>query len=214
MVKMFAVIPSRNRHEELSNLLLDIGTEAETIIIDNNSNPPIDDAIRCSDEPPSISRMWNIGLNEASRRAGGTSYDVAVLNDDLRLTAGTLSKLSQAIRASRAAAAFPEAHGRLASNGVSIRTAIGPYDLYERMTGYCFMLRGELELRLDESMRWWYSDDDLEWRAALAGGVARVGGCPVTHLYPSTSTNQRPELYAQAGLDRECFLRKWDRAPW
>lgn len=213
-MKRFAVIPSRNRHEELGNLINDIGDEAVIIVVDNKSDPPIDGAIRCDDDPPSISRLWNIGLDEASRRADGTVYDVAVLNDDLRLIPGTLTKLSQAIRASTAAASFPDAHGRLTAEHIVIRESPGPYDLYERMTGYCFMLRGELELRLDESMRWWYSDDDLEWRAALAGGVARVGGCPVTHLYPSASTNERPELYEQAGRDRQRFVEKWHRSPW
>lgn len=214
MVKVYAVIPTRDRHIELTQLIDDIGGEAETIVIDNKSDPPIDAAITYDVDPPNISRMWNMGLEEAFRRAHGEPHDVAILNNDLRLGVGTLTQLSQAIRTSTAAASFPDMHGRLTPGHTVLRTSPGPYDLYERMSGYCFMLRGELTIRADESMCWWYSDDDIEWRASAMGGVVRIGGLDVRHLYPDESTNARADLGVQAGRDRERFIAKWGRAPW
>jgi hypothetical protein len=75
------------------------------------------------------------------------------------------------------------------------------------------MLRGESELRLDESMAWWYSDDDLDWQARQQGGALLVPGIPVQHLCPNGSTNERPELQEQAGRDRQTFITKWGKAP-
>lgn len=216
MVKLYVVITTRNRHEELRNLLGDIGPDVETIIVDNDSYPPIkgDNVIEYAARPPSISRMWNLGIDEANYRANGEMHDIAVLNDDLRIGGDVLEKLSQALRLNGAAVAFPDIHNRLAPGYVDVCRHEGPYDLYERMSGFCWMLRGELGLRLDESMRWWYSDDDLEWRASTRGGVARVGGLKVEHLHPNSSTNASPALAEQTGVDRHTFMAKWGRAPW
>lgn len=213
---MWAVIPTRDRPGELAGLLSDLDP-ARTVIVDNGSEPPVRanvaSLIRDLGDPPSISALWNTGLDRVAALAQGP-YDVAVLNDDLRIPAGTLEAVSAAMRAHGCAAAFPDAHHMLAPGAVDVLTEPGPHNLFHRMTGYCFVLRGEDGLRADETMRWWYSDDDLEWRAAQAGGVARVGvATPVTHLHPNVSTG-RPELAAQAAQDRARFVAKWGTPPW
>lgn len=220
MVAVWAVIPTKNRPAELANLLQDINP-TYTVIVDNGSEPPVDfwtarEVIRHEEYPPNISRLWNLGLDAVARMAKYNTepYDVAVLNDDLRLPPDALRQMSEALRDTGAAAATPDQHQLLAVGELAIRHTVGPVDLRTRMAGFCFMLRGELGLRADESLRWWMGDDDLEWRAAELGGVVRVGGLRVDHLSPDVSTAQDPLLSAQTGLDRLMFIAKHGQAPW
>lgn len=216
MVTTAAIVTTHNRHRQLDDLISDIQSDVDhLVVVDHLSDPPISypGTIRVETYPPNISQLWNAGLNEVSGRVAG-DYNVIVLNDDLRIGPKTIEKLGEALRSTGAAISFPDMHNRLRANQVELRQTEGPYDLFTRMSGFCYMLRGELELRLDETMQWWYSDDDIEWRASSLGGVVRVGGCAVTHLFPNSSTHDNPELQRQAGLDRARFVEKWGRAPW
>jgi GT2 family glycosyltransferase len=217
-VVTWAVIATRDRHRELADLLEDLD-QARAVVVDNGSDPPVRagvaEVVRDNEQPPNLSRLWNLGLDAAARHVPpDTAYEVAVLNDDLRIPAGTLDTLADAMRCRGGAAAFPDQHGLLRAGDVDVLRKAEPHNLFHRMTGYCFLLAGELGLRADERFRWWYGDDDLEWRAALAGGVVRVGGAAVNHLHPNGSTASSPELSAQAGLDRAAFVAKWGRPPW
>jgi hypothetical protein len=85
----------------------------------------------------------------------------------------------------------------------------------KRITGYCFVVNGSHGLRCDERFKWWYGDDDADWQARrYHNGTWEVDDVTVKHLYPSESTNARPELLAQADRDRETFIQKWGKAPW
>lgn len=162
---------------------------------------------------PNLSRMWNIGLDQAYHLAdsrGQEDFIVAVLNDDVSLPAGFMRRLGEAIQLGGAAAAFPD-QNRV---GPGLLTAPGPVPLAMRMCGYAFALRGSLHLRADEDLQWWYGDDDLDWRARQAGGVVRVAGLHVTHHDPNGYTARQPGLHEQAGRDRETFARKWGMTPW
>lgn len=220
----WAVVTTRDRHDELAGLLSDLDPD-RTVVVDNGSRPPVPAVIgdvrvaaavlRIPDDPPNLSALWNAGLDEVAHRIGPDQpYEVAVLNDDLRIPAGTLDALAAALRATGAAVAFPDVHGLLRAGQSDMLREAGPHNLFHRMTGFCFLLRGELGLRVDERFRWWYGDDDLEWRAATAGGVLRVGGLTVDHLHPNGSTAASEVLTAQANADRHTFVAKWGRAPW
>jgi GT2 family glycosyltransferase len=165
-------------------------------------------------DPPNISQLWNIGLalaDASARRAGADAWDIAVLNSDVVVPAGWVMSLSMAMRGSAAVLAYPDQYG---GRDTVLHTKAEPIDLTQRITGYAYMLRGEAGLRLDESMAWWYSDDDLDWRAREQGGALLVPGLPVEHRCPNASMYERPELGEQAGRDRETFARKWGRTPW
>ncbi len=56
-------------------------------------------------------------------------------------------------------------------------------------------------------MRWGFFDDDLSWRARLAGGVLSVAGPRVANSLANTTT--RGPLAEQAEKDREAFAAKW-----
>jgi hypothetical protein len=226
-----AVIPTRDRHDLLRDCVNSVVDQVDAVyIIDNGSQPPIDpDQWAFGDngaprvmsaivelDPPNISRLWNVGLDLAEhshRHAGWNPWeplDVAVLNSDVIVPPGWMDALSAAMRSTRAVLAYPDQFG---GHQQILHTEAEPVDLRQRITGFAFMLRGEAGLELDESMAWWYGDDDLDWTARSSGGSLLVPGIPVQHLHPNESTEARPDLAAQAGRDRETFITKWGRAP-
>ncbi|MGW3821788.1 glycosyltransferase family 2 protein [Streptomyces sp. NPDC005071] len=217
-----AVIPTRDRHEMLTDCVNSVVGQVDSVfIIDNGSQPPIDagqwvarvESQRMEMDPPNISRLWNLGLSIAAAEAelqGAKEWDVAVLNSDVIVPPGWVDTLSAAMRSTTAVLAYPDQCG---GQQQILHTVAEPVDLRQRITGYAYMLRGEAGLRLDKSMAWWYSDDSLDWEAREKGGALLVPGIPVQHLCPNGSTDARPELQEQAGRDRETFIAKWGRAP-
>lgn len=167
--------------------------------------------ISYDEHPPNISRMWNLGLSEAERLAWKEhmSYDVAVLNDDAIVPEHWFTTIVSAMRSQRCIAGSMDQYRMLAHPQV-FREPVG-ISLRLRMSGFAFVLDGTFGLRLDEQFRWWYGDDDLEWRARQEGGVVRVPGEPVEHLYPGGTTHGI--LSRIAGDDRRRFKKKWGRTP-
>jgi hypothetical protein len=214
-----AVIPARDRHDLLADCINSVVDQVDrVIVIDNESDPPIDPepwrgkvgVVRVMLDPPNISMLWNLGLDLAAGASSSDEWDVAVLNSDVVVPPGWVDALSSAMRATTAVLAYPDQCG---GQQQILHTRAEPVDLRQRITGYAFLLRGEHWLRLDESMAWWYSDDDLDWRARQQGGALLVPGLAVEHRAPNVSTDARPELQKQAGRDRQTFITKWGKAP-
>jgi glycosyltransferase involved in cell wall biosynthesis len=214
-----AVIPTRNRHKMLRACVDSIIAQVDAIvIIDNLSDPALDfseygyiDVIKADIEPPNISRFWNLGIDRAEELMKYESrWNVAVFNSDVVVPQGWVKRVGTAMRQTTAVLAYSDQCG---GNQMILHTQPKPIDLRQRITGYAYMLRGESGLRLDESMKWWYSDDDLDWRARQLGGSLLVPGIPVDHREPNGTTNARPDLQEQAGHDRQTFIKKWGMAP-
>lgn len=217
-----AVIPTRDRHDMVADCINSVVDQVDrVIVIDNQSSPPIDpepwhgkvDVVSLPLDPPNISAFWNAGINNAdlaAYRASADRWDIAVLNSDVVIPPGWIDGLSTAMRSTDAVLAYPDQHG---GRKQILHTKAQPIDLRQRITGYAYMLRGEAGLWLDESMAWWYSDDDLDWTAREFGGALLVPGLAVEHRCPNGSMYERPELQAQAGRDRETFRAKWGRTP-
>jgi hypothetical protein len=226
VIPLFAVIPSCCRLQELTNLVKTLVEDGVHVIIVNTGydtadlhgrglgTPENPTMIICDDrEPKNISRWWNVGLDMAeSWNKGLTHYAdepgdfvVAVLNDDIKIQKGFVRALSDAIFGHDAAAAAPDVWGwhtpRLYTKAVG-----------SPMPGFAFALRGSKKLRADESLVWWYGDNDLSWQAMEAGGLVTVPGLYLEHLYPNSTTTG--ELAEQAGRDRETFREKWGRNAW
>lgn len=221
-----AVIPTRNRHEMLADCVNSVINQVDAVyIIDNSSDPPIAPRpwvhhswafVGCAQvdlDPPNISTLWNCGLSladHAATLAGAQQWDVAILNSDVVVPPGWVNALSSAMRSTTALLAYPDQHGGMEQ---VLHTLAEPVDLRQRITGFAYLLRGEAGLRADESMAWWYSDDDLDWTAREQGGALLVPGLAVEHRCPNGSMEERPELAEQAARDRETFIAKWGRAP-
>jgi glycosyltransferase involved in cell wall biosynthesis len=217
-MNLWAVIPSRDRPDMLRNLVNQlINDEVNVVIIDTGyeKDAPYEDpdqfvhVIRDDAQPLNISRWWNLGLDHVKHAEGDAEHVVAVLNDDLVIPPGFVMRLAQAIVAHNAAAAYPDQYG---FNCDYVHRVPVPISLYRRMTGYAFALRGSANIRADETLQWWYGDDDIDWTARQRGGSVLVGGLRVQHLLPNSTTVGN--LATQAGLDRGRFKEKWGRTPW
>lgn len=239
---VYAVIPTYNRPQSLWRLLRRLDVPQERVLVINNGEKRMVQVfqqgytvINHPERPPNIQRMWNIGLDWASREAQGREHAVLVLNDDVEALGPLAEPLAAALAQSGAQVAYPSM-GTLQHFQWTKRLPIvqdeawdpelGPEDpkpwtpeKNRRMTGWCFMLRGDSAatgpgLRLDEDFAWYYGDNDLEWRAQIAGGTVEVSGIEVRHHHPNEQTLASPELKAQTRVDRRTFELKWGRPAW
>lgn len=229
MIPTYVVIPARNRHVLLKDCIESIADDdclEEIIVVDNLSDPPMIPnflhpkynkiyVMGCGDDPPNISRLWNMGIDTArswAMQRMQSEFNIAVLNSDVMCPDNWLSGMGNGLRKYNATLAYPEQYGSISAPVKHV--VAGPISLYERITGYAFMLRGETSIRLNEDLKWWYGDDDLDWRCRELGGSVLLPNLAVKHMEPNVSTNARPELAAQTALDRETFLKIWGKTPW
>lgn len=184
------------------------------ILVAHRCSPAgLDEPWRISIKPymqrvPNISAMWNLGLEEAEKRARG-DFDVAVLNDDAIVPSGWFDDVSAAMHEVGAVAGSRDQTGVL--RGTQTYLTAKPIPLEHRLSGFAFILDGRARLRADEQFQWWYGDDDLDWRARESGGVVKVPGDPVDHRYPGGTTVGQLALIA--GEDRQRFESKWGMTP-
>lgn len=228
---VYAVIPSRNRPKMLTDLLLDLNENGlppdRCIVVDNGDtyqeqiDLPLANFQRWY-EPRNISAMWNYGITEARRltwrRTDQGEHFTLVLNDDVRLPPGSIWRLLECLEDTRADIAHPDLSEQLRAGEYTLSTGIPEpkRNLYYRMTGWCFMMRGAAGFHADERFVWWCGDDDLEWRVRInGGGVARVGGTGAQHLDPDGwRRDYAGELLESAHEDMDRFKNKWGRPPW
>jgi hypothetical protein len=184
------------------------------IVVANGQNPPTRrelpaGVILTVDSNPyggiNISRWWNTGLRIASLAAEG-DHATLVINADARIDRAGIDTLAHTIDLTGVAAAYPSLHG------LPSHTNYRPeeVDLRTRLTGFCFMLRGD-GVRADERFAWWYGDDDIDWQARVAGGSRMVTGVHVTH--PAMGGTDTEALAETIRVDRARFVAKWGRAP-
>lgn len=225
-IPRFAVIPTHNRPDELAQLVYRLSKQCDgVVIIDNASAPPVYSrmlhditawelsiaVIRDPEQPPNLSRLWNIGLNAVKLLTDFNSddfWDVAIFNDDAVVPRDWWDDVSSNMRKSPAIIACRPGHR---TNELVLKTEPDA-NMSHRMCGWAFMMRGELGLRANESLRWWFGDTDLDWQARRAGGMLLVPGEPVGNTYANQSTTG--VLADQAGQDRETFIDKWGWTPW
>lgn len=215
----FAVIPTRgDRDEELRRCVAAIQPQVDRVIVVDNSDQgvyfdgpqiPEFDVLYLPEQPPNLSRLWNMGLDRAEELEGQihTNWEVAVLNDDAIVPPSFFEQLSAAMRSAGAAAGSYCGDG-----GPWLHTTPGVTSLSQRLCGWAFMLNGGRGLRADERLRWWCGDNDLDMQARQKGGTLVLPGDPVEHLYPNGSTTG--VLAEQTALDMATFVEKWGFRPW
>lgn len=222
-MKRYAVVPTHNRPAELVRLLESVeGQVDQVLVIDNASDPVFQipakyhhwvDMHSDPEQPPNLSRLWNNGLRwieHLEAEVGGTEWDVAILNDDAIVPPGWFDAVGITMREQHAAAGCScdrRAPGTMFHFGPEMKPSQDT-----RLTGWAFMLRGELKLRADERFRWLCGDDDLSAQARRAGGIIKVGGFPVQNTLADTSTHG--ELAIQGAKDMQSFVDKWGERPW
>lgn len=215
----WAVIPSCCRPVELAELVSSlVADDVDVVVVDTGYPEPWStyhgrvSVLRDADGEKNISRWWNTGLQHVAdwiaTYADGEEYCVAVLNDDIRIPDKFVTQLAEALDEYGTDVAYPDQF----NSGTQRYDAHRAPGLYYRMSGYAFCLRGSAGIFADETIKWWYGDDDIEWQARRGRGTVCVGNLTVQHLYPSSTTVG--ELAEQAGRDRVTFETKWRGLPW
>jgi hypothetical protein len=230
-----AIVPTHSsatldRRAELRALVEAVSPQVDLIvIIDNASDPPLDHRdVRAwtygatshllwdAEQPPNLARLWNLGLRFVEKSMENHDldrWDVAILNDDAVVPAGWFDAVTGPLRAHPTAVV-----GCTPAYGDPYREpllkAVPDSDLYNRMCPWAFVTEGEIGLRADERMRWWWMDSDFDFRARRAGGVLHVPGPQVINSRANESTNAVPELGEQAGRDGLMFEKIWGYRPW
>jgi hypothetical protein len=217
----FGVVPTHNRADQLLALVTTLGPQVDQIIVlDNASEPPVDpDALHAAagvpvlvmgdpEQPPNLARFWNNLFDACAHLAGEfgrEQWDVAVFNDDAVVPPAWFDLCSAGLRGhEKAAVAHTGAHGPVGAPTLLDRY---PYERFARMCPWAFVVKGESDLRADESMRWWFFDDDFCRQAIDTGGVLQVPGPPVLNANAVESTVG--VLAEQAEKDRATFEAKW-----
>lgn len=211
MIPTIAVIPTRYEPDRVLALVKSIRRDVdEIILLDNGHEPPLPGSI--DGRGMGIYRLWNWGWEIARSRA--PRVNVAILNDDIQLLPRTLRLLAHALRARPdIGVVYPDARFPLTRPLPSrIEYAVLNDPLGGReMTGFCFMLKGELDVPpFDEGYEWWYGDSQFDEQVKASGyGVARINGVPIHHVSDTESNDwaRRPDL-------KEATLRdgtRWER---
>lgn len=231
----FAVVPSLGR-ECLAGCLESLLPQVDVLFLVRTAEfevPAVDpqyaDRLSFFDDfksPKNISRWWNEGMTAATAYAkilGHVQYNVLVVNDDVVAPPHLAEALDAGLRGGHQAVkavAPPGARPVLAYpdnwppyNRATYHGTPGGVQLSTRISGWCFMLRGEAGIFADERFEWFYGDDDLDWTARARGGAVMVPGCAVEHLFPNQLTAASAELSARTHVDRNAFQAKWGALP-
>lgn len=214
---LYAVIPTYNRPQALRQCLESACPQFDEVLVINNGDmpvvpdPPNVTVLMDGEQPPNLSRLWNVGLDwaqiHATRNTPGGWWGVAVLNDDAILPLGWAETVAKPLQTGMAVASCT---GPV--NTPVVHRHPGTTNLHERLTGYAYMLSGPPGVRADVGLRWWCGDNDIDMASRVAGGTVVLPNPQVTHLYPDQST--RGELAAQAQRDMAAFVEKWGFRPW
>jgi hypothetical protein len=139
-----------------------------------------------------IHRWWNAGIDYAQAR--GATH-VLVINDDVLLDETTIPALLDGMEG-RAAIGSPGAGGIFE----------GDLPEWRVLNGACWLLDLSTGLRADERYRWWYGDNDIDWRARTQhGGVASIR-CFFLHPHANELTAASPELMRLTEDDNRTWL--------
>jgi hypothetical protein len=161
-----------------------------------------------------ISAWWNRGLDHARILAGRLSdympprWDVAILNDDAIVPEGWFTAVAGKMRDMKAAAACSGGNGPMSV----FHTHPGPVGLDTRLQGFAFVVAGELGLRANESLKWYFTDDWMDWESRKLGGMVMIPGFHVEHLHPNGQLT--PEIHAQIAQDAQTFVDIYGMRPW
>lgn len=158
-----------------------------------------------------ISMMWNIGLQMINDCMQGLPYDVAVLNDDAIVPDGWFDTVTHHMHQLGCAAGSTAPTDVLQT--IAVHTKPGPINLHTRMTGYAFILNSLAQIRANEDIRWWLSDDWIDWTARERGGTVVIPGHRVAHP-EGGGTPVVGELADWFEEDKIKFQDRWGALPW
>lgn len=236
----FTVIPAnRPRLGQLRRCLASIRQPAEKVVVVSNG-PPEDRIYRGGEtgrdawvlqdthEDINISRWWAQGMSWAIQE-GAT--EVLLLNTDAVVDRRGIQTLARSIYELDVSICGPDYRGiafrHAPGDGkdgqrAMINRSRGQVPWTHRVPGFCMMVRIEerpetyedpdIQVWPNEEMRWWYSDDDIEWQAREARGTALIPDVEVRHpAAGGTLLDETLGRWAQEDLAK--FVAKWGCEP-
>lgn len=225
---VFAIIPTKSNFDGLARvvgqLMDDSGVEVICLIAHGEEafkyiRTTFADALGnklkviTADLDMGIHHMWNMGL-ERWREAGFTSHCFFV-NDDVSLGESAASGLAGFLDTHpEFGIVCPNYDGRPISNVVEVHdTCRGRYNGSGGLAGFAMMLSSSLskEWKFDETMMWWYGDDDvLQWTLNKGKKAGIVSCATVSENASWTLNNDGPKgLGEMVRNDEMIFNRKW-----
>lgn len=174
----------------------------ETLIADNVFDVVMVDA-GPHPEDWTIYRLWNNGVKWAIKK--GAEF-ICVMNDDITILPGTLKEMAAHLVSSPdVGVVYPDARRRT-KDGIgdttTHTTTTGTWGS-GGMTGFCFMFRADLNIPFDETLEWWYGDDQFEQDVRNKGlSVARIDELPIDHKPDGSASKIWDEMSARIAHDR------------
>lgn len=180
---MNVVIPTRFRSPQLANLIAVAKQVANVVIVHTEPHhAPVAGCVNVLDERRNIHHWWNTGLD---RCVGPT----LLLNDDIATTTEALTELLTALDDADLVT-LPKDHGTTP------------------LSGWCFGIHPDGNLRPDPAYGWWFGEDDI-WRRATQGDYRiAVVNADVRHENENTSAVS-PEFRQQIRADRRLYASRW-----
>lgn len=166
------------------------------------------------EEGAGIHVMWNLGSHAITKELG--NVHVLFANDDIDIDRGAIDTMAGILDIhDNVGVICPNYDQRvIADYCTPVRIACpGRYDGTDGLAGFCFLLSSEL-VRLwdfDESMKWYYGDNDVVNWVWSIGKIAAISGVSTMKTNPSwTKTNDPPIGFNEmVENDRKTFEKKW-----
>lgn len=165
-----------------------------------------------------IYEMWNRAWEYIRYNYFKDELNIAFLNDDIMIRPDPLNSeymgiMAEFLRAdSSVAAVYPDYMSEWNSSGLYTMQYTESTFGHGGMAGFCFMLKGELDIPyIDEKLKLYWGDDDLVKQIAIKGyNIGRIVGLPIQHI-GSVTINQmdRTERYRIMEEDRQYFNQKY-----
>jgi hypothetical protein len=190
IVHPYLVVPTHT-HPPLLDTLIDRAGMPAVVVLTREGVDPVAGAVNVEDVgPTNIHRWWNTGIAEAEARGA----DVAVIaNHDAEPEPGALMALVEGLERTGATITYTARE-----DGPVDRAP----DKRRRITGWCYALNLTHGLRPDETFRWWFGDDWLDWQARVNHhGIAPVRAA-VRHRNPNPQY-LTPEFAALVRADQK-----------
>lgn len=218
-----AVIPTRFEVNSLVKLLKTIDGSVDHILVVDNGHKEtwfiyetftkMQTPVNMVYKPySSVYEMWNWGWAEARMLAQNGPVNIAFLNDDIIVSNHTLPVLAEFLRLDDFTAITYPDYSASVDVGWGAYTSRATHSTYGHggMSGFCFMLKGELDIPyVDENLKWWYGDDDLVKMIERDGySIVRVEGLPIVHG-GGASSRKIPNLMEIIKKDNQYFNSKY-----
>ncbi len=174
-MKLAAVIPTLGRRPELAPLMTQLISEGV-------------DVVTLGLPGENLHHIWNQGAQLA--REWRKADAVAILNDDIRLPAGTITAMYTAMEAGSFACVGVDQKapfGVPETPAASIITG-GVERLMQGVTTWCFLVKADAWQDIDEQYEWWWGVGDLFVKIQQHGGrLGYIPGLGIEHIGSGTA---------------------------